>query len=339
MVEILRNKNLATKFQILAEIANSGPHIQQRDIAKRLELTPQAISDYIGQMVKDDLISLDGHSGYRITNSGVNWIIKVLKEIKDYSNFIAEAITSISVCAAIADSKLTKGQEVGLEMKDGLLMAIGKAGAGARGIAFSDAASGEDVGVANIEGIVELEAGRVTVLMLPGIQKGGSRTADLEKLKEHLKGRPLIGVIGIEALVALRRINAKGISNILTKNIKLPKDDADKKVNKLAMDGIKLVKTDKAHVEAILSQIQRILSHYNEQGEQQRKQTYEALKADFQMKVEQALRQQGGNMAGMRIDIEKQPQFQEEWRKLKTQMDSQYVQVLSESLQELNALE
>ena len=33
MVEILRNKNLATRFQILVEIARSGPNIQQRDIA------------------------------------------------------------------------------------------------------------------------------------------------------------------------------------------------------------------------------------------------------------------------------------------------------------------
>ena len=50
MVEILRNKNLATKFQILAEIANGSPNMQQRDIAAKLGVTPQAISDYMGQL-------------------------------------------------------------------------------------------------------------------------------------------------------------------------------------------------------------------------------------------------------------------------------------------------
>ena len=49
MVEILRNKNLATRFQILVEIARSGPNIQQRDIAGKLGVTPQAISEYIKQ--------------------------------------------------------------------------------------------------------------------------------------------------------------------------------------------------------------------------------------------------------------------------------------------------
>ncbi len=132
---------------------------------------------------------------------------------------------------------------------------------------------------------------------------------------------------------------AKGAGSILIKNIILPKNEADKKTNKLAMDGIKVIKTDKSKGEAILNQIRHIFNHYSEQGEQQRKQTYAALKADFQAKVEQALKQQmGGSMAGIRIDVEKQPQFQEEWRKLKTQLDSQYLKLLNEYKQELQSL-
>jgi putative transcriptional regulator len=42
MVEILQNKNSATRFQILVEIAASGPNIQQKDIATKLGVTPQA---------------------------------------------------------------------------------------------------------------------------------------------------------------------------------------------------------------------------------------------------------------------------------------------------------
>jgi hypothetical protein len=129
-----------------------------------------------------------------------------------------------------------------------------------------------------------------------------------------------------------------GISNVLIKNIDIPKDEADKKINKQAMDGIKAVKTDKARVEAVLNQIRHVFNHYSEQGDKQIKQAYAALKADFQAKVEQALRQQGQNMAGIRIDIEKQPQFLEEWRKLKIQLEGQYTQVLSEYKKELESL-
>jgi hypothetical protein len=129
-----------------------------------------------------------------------------------------------------------------------------------------------------------------------------------------------------------------GVSNVLIKNIIIPKDEAEKKIAKQAMDGIKIVKTDKARVEAVLNQIRHVFNHFSEQGDKQIKQAYASLKADFSAKVEQALRQQGQNMAGIRIDIEKQPQFQEEWRKVKIQLEGQYEQVLSEYKKELMAI-
>jgi hypothetical protein len=131
---------------------------------------------------------------------------------------------------------------------------------------------------------------------------------------------------------------ARGISSVLIKNINLPKDDAAKKTNKVAMEGLKAIKTDKARVEAVLNQIRHVFNHYSEQGDKQIQQAYASLKSDFQAKVEQALRQQGANMAGIRIDIEKQPQFQEEWRKIKIQLEGQYIQVLSGYKNELETI-
>jgi hypothetical protein len=130
-----------------------------------------------------------------------------------------------------------------------------------------------------------------------------------------------------------------GVSGVLIKNIIIPENEIAKKTVKLAMDGIKLVKNDKAHVEPVLNQIRHVFSHYEQQGEAQRKQAYASLKTEFQAKVEQALRQQGQSAAGMRIDIEKQPQFLEEWRKLKTQLDGQYLKLLTEYKEALEALD
>jgi putative transcriptional regulator len=205
MVEILHNKNLATRFQILAEVANNGPQIRQRDIAKKLEVTPQAISEYIGQMVKDGLLVQVDHSRYKVTHEGVNWMIRVLKDLKDYSDFIVKAVTNISVSTAIADSTLAKGQKVGLKMKNGLLVATGQIESGCSGIAVSDAEKDEDVGIKNIEGIIGLEIGKVVILKVPNTQRGGSRKIDAGKLKTILTGKQLIGAIGIESLVALRK--------------------------------------------------------------------------------------------------------------------------------------
>jgi len=91
-------------------------------------------------------------------------------------------------------------------------------------------------------------------------------------------------------------------------------------------------------VENIYSRIRHVFDHYAEQGEQQKKQAYESLKAEFEAKVQQAMSQQLGSFAGVKIDVEKQPQFQEEWHKLWTQLDAQYIKLLDEYKQELSAI-
>jgi len=205
MVDILRNKNLATKFQILVEIANSGPQIQQRDIAEKLDVTPQAISDYIAQLIREGMLISQGRSRYSVTNVGINWVIKIMRELRTYDTFIEKAITNISISAAVAYVDISKGQEVGLEMKDGLLYATNNINSGAKGTATSDAKAGEDVGVSNIEGIVNMEIGKVTILQMPGIQGGGSRMVNSDHLKNAIVNKELVGGIGIEALVTLKK--------------------------------------------------------------------------------------------------------------------------------------
>ncbi len=135
-----------------------------------------------------------------------------------------------------------------------------------------------------------------------------------------------------------RRYVTDGAQAILVKNIQIPRSEPDKKRNEQAMDGIRELKTDKAGVENVFSKIEQLFSHYLEQGEQQKQQAYQQLKADFEVKVQQALAQQTGTMQGMKIDVERQPQFQEEWRKLQSQFESQYLKLLDEYRRELGAL-
>ncbi|GAH80451.1 unnamed protein product, partial [marine sediment metagenome] len=40
----------------------------------------------------------------------------------------------------------------------------------------------------------------------------------------------------------------------------------------------------------------------------------------------------------IKINVERQPQFQEEWRKIQTQLDSQYIKLLDEYKQELSTI-
>ncbi len=131
-----------------------------------------------------------------------------------------------------------------------------------------------------------------------------------------------------------RKYIIRGTAGVLIRNLSLPRNDFAKKINKKAMDGLKDIKTDKIAVENTLSKIRRVFEHYVQQGTQQKKQAYETLKGDFTAKVRQAMQQQG-LPTNMRIDVEKQPQFQEEWLKVQNQLDAQYLKVLEEYKKEL----
>ena len=127
----------------------------------------------------------------------------------------------------------------------------------------------------------------------------------------------------------------EGATEILVRHINLPQNDLARKNNKKAMEGLKTLKNDKVAVENVFSKMRHILDHYVQQGEQQRKQAYESLKAKFDAKIQQAIKQQTGVDAQMKIDVERQPQFQEEWLKLQAQLDSQYTKLLEEYKKEL----
>lgn len=127
---------------------------------------------------------------------------------------------------------------------------------------------------------------------------------------------------------------AKGAQHVFLREIGLPQDNEAKSRNKRAMEGIGLLKKDKVALENVYSKIRRIFKHYEEEGEGQRRQTYEMFKRDFQSKVQQAVQKMGISM-GVAIDVEKHPQFQEEWRKVKTQLDSQYHNAIDECKQEI----
>ena len=136
----------------------------------------------------------------------------------------------------------------------------------------------------------------------------------------------------------VRRYVIEGAGDILVRNINLPKDDSAKRNNKRAMEGLKVIKSNKVDVENVYSKIRRIFKHYMEEGEQQRKQAYERLKIEFEAKIQQAVQQQLGSLVRIKVDVEKQPQFQEEWRKIQAQLDSQYLKLLDEYKQELSGI-
>lgn len=209
MAEILKNKNLATRFQILVEIADKGPFIHQRQIAKTLGITPQAVSEYISRLTADGMLIAEGRSCYRLSGEAVNWVIKMLREMDNYNSFILKAINNIATCAAVAEDNIQKDTEVGLKMKGGLLYASSKTGTGATGVAATSASAGEDIGITAIKGIVELTVGSVEIIKIPGVERGGSRQVDHEKLKNFATSYTPVFALGTEAYITCQKWGGK----------------------------------------------------------------------------------------------------------------------------------
>jgi hypothetical protein len=160
---------------------------------------------------------------------------------------------------------------------------------------------------------------------------------------EKLASRYLFSDINLVAEIdgfdeKVRRYVRNGASEVLARKLALPTGDAEIKTNKRVMDGLKLLKNDKIAVENTLSRLRSVFKHYNEQGEQSRRGAYAQFKTEFEARLRQALSAQGGDTANARIDVERHPQFQEEWRKVLQQLDSQYVRFLDELRRDLIAL-
>ncbi|HIE33087.1 MAG TPA: hypothetical protein EYP81_03455 [Thermodesulfobacteriaceae bacterium] len=153
----------------------------------------------------------------------------------------------------------------------------------------------------------------------------------LEELKEkgqRLAAKFLSSEEEIDLAAEIARLNPsekgpfiKGVIFTLLRNVNLPRDEYALEGAKKALLGLEIVFSSFPEVKQLTQEIERLLSQYL----QHRKALYEQLKQQFESQlagVEEALRNQMGIQ--VQVDVEMQPQFQEEWRKVRDQLDPQY---------------
>ncbi|WP_276300443.1 winged helix-turn-helix transcriptional regulator [Halorussus lipolyticus] len=210
MADVLENKRAATRFRILAEIADRQPAVSQGEIAEAVGVTSQAVSEYIRALVDDGLVEKEGRSRYTVTKEGVDWLLQSAGDVRRYADHVTDDILgSVQEEAAIATDDVAEGDSVTLSLRDGLLHATPGEEGPATGVATTDAEAGEDVGVTGFEGIIDFNPGSVTVYQVPPVRSGGSSATDAETLADACESADLVSATGVEAVVALRRADCE----------------------------------------------------------------------------------------------------------------------------------
>jgi len=205
--KLLQSKSEMTKFQVLTEIAAHQPNVRQKEIAVKIGITPQAVSEYIKELTSEGLIHSDGRVRYKITKDGVEWVLENAAELKQYSQIVMEDIIShVSTWTAICDEDIRKDEKVFIKMRGGLLYANKSTDSGIYGTAIMNGEKGFDIGVTDLKGYMHVDTESITICKVPRIKRGGSSFVNLERLKPIVESKPYIGAVGTEALMALKRI-------------------------------------------------------------------------------------------------------------------------------------
>ena len=203
-MDVLTSKREITRFRVLVEVAENQPAVSQTEIADAIGLTPQAVSEYISNLADEGLVDKRGRGRYKITKEGADVVLSRAEELESFVEHVTdEVVGRVFVDTAVAEGRVREGETVSLRMEDGLLHAVPDDDPEPpRARAVTDAEAGEDVGVAEFDGIIQFEPGGVRVVRVPSVEDGGSATVDPDALAETVD-QPVFA-LGTEAVVALR---------------------------------------------------------------------------------------------------------------------------------------
>lgn len=181
----LRDLKRNTELLILIELLQA-PTSRLKDIADKLDITVQAVSQYVREMKKEGLVRDQG-GNLRPTRKGMQITQEHFTGLKDQVDTILRRVSVIDRCVAIAGKKIVKGGSVGLVMEDGMLMAYPGQKASSTGVALESAEEGDDLLVGQLEGIVDLDLGRLLIIEAPAPAEGGSKAASTDRARDKIE--------------------------------------------------------------------------------------------------------------------------------------------------------
>lgn len=127
----------------------------------------------------------------------------------------------------------------------------------------------------------------------------------------------------------------QGMIPIIIAGLDLPRTEVIKDNNQKISTAVMILKDDKEAVAELLGKLQQLFDHYKKVGDQQKQQAYQAFKTNFENRIRQTVKEQQGIEYSGNMNVEQYPQFQEEWKRVSSQYDRQYMNSIDRIRKEL----
>ncbi len=188
--------------------------MKQKDISDKLGITVQAVNKYFKKLTKEGLLAAGSErADYRLTPKATAKLHDDIRNLETYVASIRHELKIERALPAIATQPVREGEEVGIVMKEGVMYTVppDDPATEAKGTVMADAEAGEDIGLRNLRGKVKVKKGKILIVKLPSIRKGGSRAVDLAKVRAYYtEFKPdRVGVMGAVGRAVLCKLGLK----------------------------------------------------------------------------------------------------------------------------------
>lgn len=188
---------IPTRYQILLELLREGP-LRASDLVEPTDLTLQGVSYNLDKLEEEGLVRFDEDArSAGITEEGIQALHEHFLGLKAFVDYALGEMLHVEECVAIADQELEPGDEVGLFMEEGRLVAR-RGESPSTGRIRKGGAPGEVVTVSGLSGVVDLDPGAIDLVRLPppAALPAPARLSTHEALQ---RGHDVVVTSGLEA--------------------------------------------------------------------------------------------------------------------------------------------
>lgn len=178
-----------------------------RAVASRLGLTVQAVSHLYRELARRGWVEVRNHQ-YLLTVSGTAALQGTLSALEDEIGHRLEQLQIVRTTVAVARRAVAKGEVVSLELEEGLLTAVPGGSGSSRGRARTPAGAGNLVEVDDLQGIVPIAPGAISVLVVPRSAVGQPTARRSAAAAIRREGAGLVVAQGLEAIQLARQATA-----------------------------------------------------------------------------------------------------------------------------------